>query len=233
MLLSEKVLVPINGRNCKHFENLGYDIPRYKDNNYRLCIKRGTVIEVNVNDLLQNSTVKVERKCDVCKEVSEVSYYQYRDVCKKCSTSGERNRNWNGGISKKKNYCECGRQIHWKSNKCLKCFQKGINNTNYNHNLSNEERNLSRSISGYTNWKKEVLIKYDYTCQKCGFNGNLHDGNLNVHHIENYSYRKDNRVDSDNGIVFCKECHKKFHRKYGKKNNNKIQLNEFLGVNNG
>jgi len=32
----------------------------------------------------------------------------------------------------------------------------------------------------------------------------------------------------DNGITLCKECHQSFHKKYGKKNNTKEQLEKIL-----
>jgi hypothetical protein len=52
MILSDRVEVNTNGRNYKHYEILGYEIPRYKDSNYRWCIKNGTIILVSIKDLL-------------------------------------------------------------------------------------------------------------------------------------------------------------------------------------
>ena len=34
--------------------------------------------------------------------------------------------------------------------------------------------------------------------------------------------------DLKNGITLCRDCHKKFHKIYGKKNNNKGQVEEFI-----
>lgn len=74
-------------------------------------------------------------------------------------------------------------------------------------------------------WRESVFKRDDYTCQKCGDNK---CGNFNAHHIKNFSEVVELRTSIENGITFCKICHKKFHDKYGYTNNNKKQLKEFL-----
>lgn len=76
----------------------------------------------------------------------------------------------------------------------------------------------------YYMWRKNIFEKYHFTCQRCKQIG----GNLEAHHIFNYADYKDLRLNEENGIVLCKECHKEFHKKYGKKNNTLLQLKEFL-----
>ena len=51
MILDEYVKVILNSSNIKHFENLGYEIPRYKDKKGRMRVKLGTEIIVKVSDL--------------------------------------------------------------------------------------------------------------------------------------------------------------------------------------
>jgi hypothetical protein len=36
------------------------------------------------------------------------------------------------------------------------------------------------------------------------------------------------RMEVDNGITFCFDCHREFHRRYGKLHNRKWQTVEFL-----
>jgi hypothetical protein len=73
-------------------------------------------------------------------------------------------------------------------------------------------------------WKKAVLQRDNFTCQKCGQYGGI----LVAHHIFNFADFPELRFAIDNGITLCKECHNLFHRKYGKNNNTRSQLEEFL-----
>lgn len=64
----------------------------------------------------------------------------------------------------------------------------------------------------------------NFTCQKCKIQG----GKLEIHHINNFADFEELRTAISNGITFCKNCHKEFHKKYGIKNNTKEQLYEIL-----
>jgi len=75
----------------------------------------------------------------------------------------------------------------------------------------------------YNNWRIQIFIRDEYTCQKCGDLG----GKLQAHHIKPFAtILKENKIitlDSaiqcaelwnlDNGITLCKKCHKQYRRK--------------------
>jgi hypothetical protein len=95
MLLTQEVEVDISGNNQKYYEKLGYDIPRKKNEKYKIVVPKGTTIKVKVEDLPKNSTKKVEVLCDYCKKVTiPKSYRKYiserqvieKDCCKKCQS---------------------------------------------------------------------------------------------------------------------------------------------------
>ena len=55
-------------------------------------------------------------------------------------------------------------------------------------------------------WKKQCLKRDEFKCRKCG------DGEkLCVHHISHWSDDPANRINPDNGITLCRECHRVEH----------------------
>lgn len=66
----------------------------------------------------------------------------------------------------------------------------------------------NRFTSEYKEWRTKVFERDDYTCQSCGQVG----GELNAHHIKPYSDYPKLRIDIDNGIALCYDCHRKEHR---------------------
>jgi hypothetical protein len=73
-------------------------------------------------------------------------------------------------------------------------------------------------------WRKAVLERDNFTCQKYGING----GEIVAHHINNFADFPELRSAIDNGITLSKKAHIEFHKKYGIKNNTRSQLEEFL-----
>jgi hypothetical protein len=51
---------------------------------------------------------------------------------------------------------------------------------------------------------------------------------LVAHHILNFSSHLELRFSIDNGIVFCKNCHREFHKIYWTENNTLEQVLEFI-----
>lgn len=82
-----------------------------------------------------------------------------------------------------------------------------------------------RSGRKFRLWREAVFKRDNYTCQKCK---DKKGGNLNAHHIKNFSNYLKLRFKVSNGITFCGKCHNKFHKKYDIKNNTKKQVKEFL-----
>lgn len=64
-------------------------------------------------------------------------------------------------------------------------------------------------------WRKAVMERDDYTCQKC----NQRWWYLHAHHLNNFAEHIDLRFAIDNWVTLCKECHIKYHQMFGRKNN--------------
>ena len=74
-LLTETVEIKINNRTYKHFEDLGYEIPRhYNGKKKKWLITTGATITVKVSDLYKGSGVKVECECDCCHKIYTIQY---------------------------------------------------------------------------------------------------------------------------------------------------------------
>ena len=99
----------------------------------------------------------------------------------------------------------------------------GENSPAYNPNLTDEDRQDRRNLPGYEEWKQRVKEQANYTCDCCG----QHGGKLVSHHKDGYNWCKERRIDITNGVCLCEECHKKFHKQYGKGNNTEIQYIDF------
>lgn len=83
-------------------------------------------------------------------------------------------------------------KYHWN-------YQGGI--TPENHSIRNSQE--------YSNWRISVFRRDKYTCQDCSNIG----GDLNAHHLKQFATHKDSRLDIDNGLTLCRDCHIKRHKK--------------------
>jgi hypothetical protein len=87
-----------------------------------------------------------------------------------------------------------------------------------------------RTSSEYGQWRTSVFTRDAYTCQKCSaHSGKGHAVILEAHHMDCFADFPEKRLDVDNGITLCKECHHEFSLRYGMLHNRKWQTDEFLG----
>lgn len=94
LILPQKVKIKISSANWKHFEELGYEIPKKRGDKHKIVADTTAYIIVNVEDLPYRSHQLVDIKCDYCGKVDKLKYYDvYRQmngtVCDKicCSNS--------------------------------------------------------------------------------------------------------------------------------------------------
>ena len=104
-------------------------------------------------------------------------------------------------------------------------LRKGKDSPNWKGGITPECLNIRHSIE-YKLWHKACLERDRFVCGVCGQKG----GKLEVHHINNFAEFSELRFALNNGITLCKKCHRKFHKKYGVKNNTQEQLAEFTKV---
>ena len=100
---------------------------------------------------------------------------------------------------------------------------KGEKACNWQGGITPENLRIRHSIE-FSLWREAVFARDNFTCQKCGIKGVY----LHPHHILNFAEYPELRFAIDNGITLCKDCHMEFHNKYGRKNNTKEQIIEFI-----
>ena len=71
-LISEYVEVKLGSINIKHFEELGYEIPRKLNKHGNITIPVGSTIKVLTKDLKRNSNKIIHAICDKCGESLEI-----------------------------------------------------------------------------------------------------------------------------------------------------------------
>ena len=113
-------------------------------------------------------------------------------------------------------------QISW--NKGLKGYNAGEKSHFWKGGIA-PINNIIRSSLEYKLWQDSVFVRDRYCCKKCK---EERIKKLVAHHIQNFAQFPEFRFAIDNGITLCVECHKKFHHIFGKKNNHKKQLIDFM-----
>ena len=126
-------------------------------------------------------------------------------------------------VRKKISKANKGKKRSKKARINLSNAHKGEKGSNWKGGISSEN-NIIRAGVEYRLWREAVFARDNWTCQKTGVKG----GKIEAHHIQNFSDFPELRFAIDNGITLSKKAHKEFHKKYGKKNNTKGQLEEFL-----
>jgi len=155
--------------------------------------------------------------CKTCEH--EYDQNKYNHICEQCGTA------YNSG-KKKSKICKQCQDIKFtgETNPMYGIRRFGKNNPNYNLDKSDDEREQGRYIEGYEIWRKAVYKRDNYTCQCCR---DSKGGNLNAHHLDGYNWCKEKRVDVNNGVTLCVDCHKEFHYIYNFGNNTYRQFEEF------
>lgn len=127
--------------------------------------------------------------------------------------------------------CDCGESTEVLGTELISggtrscgCLQRrtGPDNPRW-RGIYEEERNRMFNGTKYQSWKRRVKNRDKHACVCCLKKDVVFD----IHHKDSYSWCKERRFDDTNGVTLCKDCHIKFHSRYGQKNNTEVQFEEF------
>lgn len=189
----------------------------------------------------------ISRTCPICgKELiipkGRIKEGRGKFCSRKCyyiSITGPNAPNWGGGPIKR--ICKmCGKeflatssrikrgQAKFCSKKCTWEFNIGKNSSGWKGGITTLRGKIYNSDK-YKQWRQDVFIKDDFTCQKCKQRGGK---DLNAHHIKRFHILVQEAQkylplldpfdtcmlysplwDVFNGIVLCKKCHELSHKK--------------------
>ncbi len=200
----------------------------------------------------------IEKKCEICSKIFSDFISRKRKFCsQKCfheykkTLVGEKNKCFGKPhklkgtaihITKPCEICENdfkskpSYKQRFCSTKCLKKYQGsnisrkihsegqiGEKGNNWKGGIEKESKRQRLTLN-FKLWRESVFKRDDWKCQKCETRG----GELHPHHILNFSSHTELRFIVENGITLCVECHKEFHHIFGRKNNTREQLLEFI-----
>ncbi len=102
--------------------------------------------------------------------------------------------------------------------------RRGEKGANWRGGVTPENKRIRASIE-FRLWREAVFARDNWICQKTRERG----AGLHPHHILNFSNYPELRFAIANGVTLSEEAHQDFHKKYGRSNNTREQLEEFLG----
>ena len=150
---------------------------------------------------------------------SEDTKRKIKETLKRLGIKPSQNRNWLG-----KHHSQKSKDKMSFVNKNKPHFnQRGEKHWNWKGGVSPKQKRIRRSIE-FRLWREVVFARDNWTCQKYRIKG----VKLHPHHIQNFAQFPELRFAIDNGITLSEKAHKEFHAKYGRRNNTKEQLEEFL-----
>ena len=218
MILNEKGFIPLE------------EARRMNDKILMQCKKCGHVMPKRIHSVIDR-----DYGCAKCSGRLPIDTETFREILRRDAPGYELLSEVEYGYKKCKIRCDKGHEYEVKPSnfinsgyRCQKCFferYRGEGHPNYRSDLTKAERESNRDIHGYSTWQIEVKKRDNFVCQCCG---DKRGRNLVSHHLDGWDNFRDKRLDVDNGVTLCEDCHKDFHGKYGYGGNTKKQYDEWV-----
>lgn len=155
------------------------------------------------------SYIKTEKRvCAYCGEVFEVVPSSTNVCCSmECRVARAKTSDWPTSKKLLKQCIQCGKEFSRKLSE-VKKFGGKFCSSQCKINSQKTGKYENPSFYGSGTWlqvRKRILIRDNYTCQECGFDGKR----LHVHHKE---FKRNGGAETDeNLITLCPHCHRILH----------------------
>jgi len=180
-----------------------------------------------------------KRTCIKCGKEDTLVKKPKSELCKRCAVTQASNKRKDPS----KTTCpKCGGPKAYRSKMCAKCAPRdGENNPMFGKtNKPSKEAIAKRSGENHWNWQggkstkrsgkqiawsKEIIKKYGNVCDCCGYSRGWA---MEAHHYET-SENKQHTFGENDGVALCSNCHKEFHKRFGRQDTTKemyIQMKE-------
>lgn len=178
---------------------------------------------------------------EICSECNEI-FIMTRDriktrldkygkhLCRSCSRKGNRNPFYGRSFDKEQisNFSDIRKE--WYNDeelgearrKSQSIMYTGSNNPMFKGAIYKRETTWRNY-----NFRYLVLKRDNCTCVKCGVRKEP-KSEMKAHHLNGYNWHIEGRLDVNNGVTLCNECHLRFHKAYGKGQNTKEQFYQFM-----
>lgn len=217
-----------------------------KSNSHKLnikCFKKGHKYLQTPEHFVKNGCQYCSHRIQNCIDKEESLGFLYPKMLPLWSDKNKQTPYDYYPYSTSKVFWKCENNIHEDYNRaisvsntigfrCPKCVNFwGENNANWKGGNTYKDKKERQSYQ-YLQWRKQVKEKDNYTCQCCL---NKIDDIItgHVHHIYNFADYKDLRMDINNGITLCQNCHQlniedSFHNIYGNFHTTPEQLDNYI-----
>ncbi len=233
MIPKQLVEVRWTNRVKAHYEALRYEFTGKND-----------VFFVPPEHLPAGSSKRITVVCDSCGKQRTLEYNRYNPTCKLCTLEATKSRPEVMAKIKAKASVTFTR-LHQDPafqerriaaskdpNRRAKVRESklGPKNPAWIQGRTPEEREFLRvrfrDYPEYRLWRTQVFTRDEFQCQSCGAKRRLE-----AHHLASYSAHPETRLEVDNGITLCTDCHAGFHRTYGNQHNTPEQFRDWRNIN--
>lgn len=185
---------------------------KWKDKKCKRCWKNF----VSYNNCAYCYTCYNERICPIC--WNKIHWWRYETCWKKCAVILTQQLHWEEYkeyskiLHTKEVVAKASKTRKWKPqpwNRWPKYNRRWDNHPLWNWWSSKRWRRSIQYSPEYKSLIKSIYERDNYECQICWKRWWIM---LNVHHIRTWDYYPELRMDPNNLVTLCEDCHKKVHR---------------------